>query len=248
MAKRVILGDTISPIKKVFLPGRLKNLDKQILKYVSTKQVSLDLVEMFRATVNQYIPTDTGAIRDHGYVIRLSNSKKEPWGKLTYRNTKDLPYVMYQYVGKIWQPNYAPFTVVATPDGKISCKWTKQWKAVKNRPRHQTALNFRRKHSARWFKVSTTGLRYKVDFYGYKNKNSQPRWVEYAERTNPDWSSDIKRYAEKVYSDAINQIAANKQRKLLRAKKGTASNEANKVIGIKRAVAKHRITRLKKEE
>lgn len=249
MSKRINLGDTITPEIKVKLPARLQHLDKSVLKYVSTKQVSLDLVEMFRNSVNQYIPADTGAIRDHGYVIRLSNNKKLPWGKLTYRNTKNLPYVMYQYVGKIWQPNYAPFTIVATPDGKISCKWTKVWRAVKKRPRHETALNFRRKHSSKWFRVSNLGLRYKVDFYGYKNKLSQPRWVEYAERKNTEWNSAIRTYAERVYSDAINEIAANKQRQALKAKNGKASKTVNQILGMNNNLkVKTRLRKKKREE
>lgn len=232
MAKKT-LKSTITPFYTVCAPGNLQNLGSKMLKHISTKQVALDMVEIFRSAVNPYIPASSGALREKGYRIDLFNNKQKPKGKLVYRSTKAMPYVMYQYVGKIWQPNYAPFTVLATPDGKVSCKWTKEWKAAKKRHRHATALNFRRNHTSKWFKISNTGLRYKVDFYGYRNKDSQPRWVEYTESHDPNFRSNIARYAERVYGDAINQIAAGKQVRALRASgKQKASKTANEVLGI----------------
>lgn len=208
MPRQKVLSTEFSPVKIVLAPGKLRNLDKEILKYVSTKQVSLDIVEIFRTFVNPYIPSDSGTLRENGYNIELMNNKKIPKGKLSYRNTADVPYVLYQYAGRIWKPVYAPFVVSGTPDGKAHCKWTGEWKSSKKYPRHETAIKFRRKHEARWFKAY--GLRYKVDFYGYKNGKSQPHWVEYAAE-HTDWSRSVERYAENVYANAINQIAAAKR-------------------------------------
>lgn len=252
MAKGVNLGSNIDPVKRIFLEGRLKNLDKELLKHISTKQVALDMVEIFRSAVNPYIPSDSGTIREKGYVIQLSNNKKAPWGKLIYRNTKEVPYVMYQYVGKIWRPNFAIFEREMEKFNPKSLKLRPAnikynfvgWRTSKKVPRSPTPLNFRRRKVRRVFKRGNIVKEYTL--YGYHNRNSQPRWVEYAAIKDQNWRSNIRTYAERVYSDAIEQVATDKQQKALRAQKNKPSKTANEILGIKNGVTVR--TRLRKKD
>lgn len=204
-------------IHSYLVPGKLTKL-KDFAKYVNVKQLSYDMAEIFRADVNQYIPSRSGAIRDRGYVIHTSNSKKNPWFKLQYKNKPGIPYVMYQYMGKVWGPNFAIFEPIGIAsykayDLKIQYEHI-GWTSSKKHPRHPTNRNFRRRAAT---KVLDTGK--VIKYAGYSHRNSQPKWMEYAFKNSKglgSWREETNRYVERVYASVLTQQKQAETKKLSR--------------------------------
>lgn len=80
--------------------AKLENPDVDITNLMK-ESAKIVLIEL-----NKYIPKDTGELRKQGFQVTVNKSTKTPWFKITYSNKK-LPYVMYQYYGKIWRHNFA---------------------------------------------------------------------------------------------------------------------------------------------
>lgn len=197
---------------RVYIPRKLRALPTTLKKNVNIKQVCYDCATMFVNSANRFVPKDTGALREKGYKIHISNSKDKPWYKVQYRNTAKLPYVMYQYYGKVWGPNYAKFTgTVSDKITKKKGKWVLQkreadikwdhvgWVSSKNR--HETSRKFRRRKKTIYIAKNK-----KIIINGYKYRGSHPKWVEWAETHSKgfyDYISGNCWYVESVYQAAI---------------------------------------------
>ena len=230
-------------IRVEFAPNRLLKL-KNLSRYVSTKQVAYDMEEIFRNECNTYIPNDAGNLREHGYKVTLSNSKIKPWYKLTYRNTRAVPYTMYQYIGKIRKPNVPIFEREIEKFNPNPYSWKLRparfkyhhvgWFTPKNATTRQTELNFRRKPVNLPLKAAK-GVRKVVHLTGYHNKKSQPKWVEYTQRHGNWWQNETKIYVESVYSSVIEQIANDERKK---AQRNASRKNARGQSRAKKSIAK----------
>lgn len=225
-------------IRTEYVPGKLAQL-KNLSKYVSTKQVAFDMEEIFRAECNQYIPVNQGNIRDHGYHVTLSNNKTKPWYKLSYRNTKALPYVMYQYIGKIRRPNVPIFERNIEKFNPNPHSWVLRkarfkykhigWFTPKNRKTYETNLNFRRRPVNLPLKAAK-GVRKVVHLTGYtNNKSAQPHWVEYTKSNGNFWQTQTRVYVETVYASVLSRMTADAQKNAQRNAVRQASRRNAKV-------------------
>lgn len=156
----------------------IKALDK------ATQKDSINLLaDMFMAEVNKYVPESSGDLKRKGYVLRTyTPSKKPAWFKVTYRNTSKLPYVLYQYYGKVFGPNRAVFSQGPTQNGGagVHIGWVSPI-----HPKQET--NRVLGHPAR----KTIELRdgRVIHITGYtKNPNAQARWLEYVRDTPTVWT------------------------------------------------------------
>lgn len=148
----------------------IKGLDKSLQK----DAVNL-LADMFMEEVNKYVPEDSGALKRGGYVLRTYSPKgKVAWFKVTYRNTKALPYVMYQYNGVVYGPNFAQFD---SAGNQIPGAW-KSGKKPKH-PNNKYPLGTKRTVTLKDGRV--------IHIEGYKNPNSKPGWLEYVRKTPTVW-------------------------------------------------------------
>lgn len=224
-------------VKTQFVPGKLTK-NKDIVKYINTKQVAFDMAELFRTDVNQYIPSRSGTIRDKGYTIQTSNSKIKPWFKLQYKNKPGIPYVMYQYRGKVWAPNFAIFEPVGVLSYKAyDLKLQYEhigWAVSKKHPRHPTNRNFRRRAAT---KVIGEGK--KIVYSGYSHRKSQPEWVDYAYKNSKglgSWKEEIPAYIERVYASALKQQRADAEKRAARKQQrieATRKKQLEKLLGVK---------------
>lgn len=147
----------------------IKGLDKALQK----DAINL-LADMYMEEVNKYVPEDTGALKRDGYVLRTYAPKgKTAWFKVTYRNTSALPYVMYQYRGIVYGPNFAQFDARGNqiPGG---------WRSPKvKRPQTKYPMGTKRTVTLKDGRV--------VHIEGYKNPNSKPGWLGYVRKTPTIW-------------------------------------------------------------
>lgn len=172
-------------------------LDKTIANKLNQKKLSLDLSQMMLKDINKYVPRHTGTLRDEGYNITLGNkSSKGPWFKITYRDTKKVPYVMYQYYGEVWGPNYPKFELEEEFSKNDLVMRQAKFKHVgwnspnkERKSKHPTGRKFRR--SRRKFQIKRGKYRGAwVTITGYtRNRKARPYWIEEAENHKHEWDS-----------------------------------------------------------
>lgn len=178
---------------------KLKNMDKKVAKKIHHKQLSMDLAQMTLKHINQYVPRHSGKLRDKGYRIDLGKNATGTWFKIVYRNTSAVPYVMYQYYGEVYGPNYPTFEIDSLGEGfnkrdlmLRSAKFNYRhagWASSKKFEKQPTGRHFRR--SRKKFQIKAG--RYKgtwVTITGYtRNRKARPFWLEEAQKNTPelDW-------------------------------------------------------------
>lgn len=198
-------------LSKARVSPKWRKLPEKIRRKVNSKKLMWDAAHLVLDSINQYVPEKTGKLKKKGYVLSVSNSKINPWFKIYYRNTSSMPYVMYQYYGKVWGPNIPKFdkkmlriTDIALP--KAEFKYTpKGWYSGKHK--HETYRKFARRKTVVKFKRGPFAGRYAI-INGYtKNKQRvQPKWVEYAERHKDDfggYAQPVKLLIEKTFKKAL---------------------------------------------
>lgn len=160
MADKVnIKFDVTQGINKI-----VKALDESVQKDAMEK-----CGEMLKDHATKYIPTRTGTLANSG-VVKTGVNKHSGWVKLTYSDTPNIKYAMYQYNGIIWDFNHAKFR----KDGSYvwrSPKGAKKVPSPEGRP-----LGVPRTVTCKNGKV--------LHIDGYTNPLSQPKWLEYL-RTEP---------------------------------------------------------------
>ena len=147
------------------------------------------LANSVRKELNTYIPSHTKTMQKEGYEIHVGIKKNiGPYFNLEYRNTPEVPYVMYQYYGKIWEKNYTIFTPVITlskgtvnrfsPANRRGIKrsgnsWMHSgFRTPKGAKKHPTARSI---GIEKWFKQNGTS----VHITGYTKKGKHSEWVDW---------------------------------------------------------------------
>lgn len=162
-----------------------KGVDKIIkgLEVCSQKDTINLLADMYINEVNKYVPESSGELKKNGYVLRTYTPKNKPaWFKVTYRNTKTLPYVMYQYYGTVMGPNRAQFALGPSVDGTaaVHIGW---FSPIKPKLKTSRSLGHPKRHT-----IELRDGRV-IHITGYTvNKKAQHRWVEYVRNTSTVWT------------------------------------------------------------
>lgn len=156
----------------------LKGVDK-----VSQKDTINFIADIFMHEVNKYVPENTGALKQKGYVLRTYTPKRKPsWFKVTYRNTAKLPYVMYQYYGEVWGPNRAVFSQGPSRNGTAAVH-TGWISPIHPKRKTNRVLGHPARHT-----IELRDGRI-INITGYTmNKNAQARWLEYVRNTSTVWT------------------------------------------------------------
>lgn len=165
-----------------------------------------DAAHIVLDSINQYVPEKTGKLKKKGYVLSVSNSKINPWFKIYYRNTSTMPYVMYQYYGKVWGPNYPIFEAENFNPNDLKMRkmrsfHTGKWYSAKKK--HETYRKFARRRKGVKLK---NGRVIKIEGYTTNKQKVQPMWVEYAERHKNDftgYAEPVKLLVERTFRKAL---------------------------------------------
>lgn len=160
--------------------GGLKSVTEQ---RSAARYIGLLLLE----TVKPYVPTDTGKLAEKGMLLHTENRGGHAQVDLHVRNTKAVPYALYQYYGMVWGPNYAT------------------WEGPKSNPKDLKMRYAPAQHSG-WVSPRGKGSKHptnqkigeprtytlkdgrQIIIKGYTNPNSQPRWIEYVRHTPSVWT------------------------------------------------------------
>ena len=174
-------------------PLHMREFLEVVTKY-GTRKTMLSIGESFRHEVNRYIPVgDSRHLQEKGYELKAGITKNQgPYFRLTYRNTPEVPYVMYQYYGEVWGKNYAHWVPTMTLH-----------KAYANPMSEHHTLNIQKSKLTKWEQVgwvSEKGVKKEnthrplgvprtivlkngkiIRIEGYKKKKPKPKpfWVEY---------------------------------------------------------------------
>lgn len=192
-------------------PKNQKTIAKSLNQDVDIKNLMRECAKIVLIECNKYIPKDSGNLRRNGYTININKSTKNPWVMITYHNTKDMPYVMYQYYGKIWRNNYAvleaePFNPNNLKRRQVWLRHTGEWRSSahkvptnKSFHKHPTTFTLYKKvyipgkaakditpKRFNWRK-QMEGRYQKVPYArgvirGYKYAGSKPKWVEIVDK------------------------------------------------------------------
>lgn len=215
--KSTLLGQTQSPYFSLDLNGislftetRGRNsLVSKIEDENVRKQVAIELAYILRDKVSEFVPEDTGKLKRKGYTVK----GKEIGGVkarsiLRYRNTTDVPYVMYQYRGIVYGPNFAQFDA----NGK---QIPGAWKSPNSKHRQtKYPIGVERTVELRDGKL--------VHITGYtKNKNAHKEWMEYVRNTPTIWvplRNEMSDYVKLVYKSIITEQKVAEIRRTAKAK------------------------------
>ena len=137
-------------------------------------------------TVKPYVPTDTGKLAEKGMLLHTTNKYAHAEIDLHVRNTKAVPYALYQYYGKVWGPNYATWEMRKFDWNNLKMSNSPAthvgWVSPKGKgSKHPTNRDIGNAHT-----VTLKDGR-QIVIKGYTNPNSQPRWIEYVRNTPSVW-------------------------------------------------------------
>lgn len=170
----------------------LKKMDKKVARKIHSKQLALELAQMTLKHINRYVPRHSGKLRDKGYHITLGKNTVGAWFKIVYRNTAAVPYVLYQYYGEVYGPNYPTFERESLGEGFN--KRDLMLRAAKFNYRHagwSSSQKFEKQPTGRHFRRSRKKFQVKAGKYkgtwvtitGYtRNKKARPLWLEEAQK------------------------------------------------------------------
>lgn len=201
--------------------GGVKRIVSKIKDEKIQKAIAEDMAHILLDEVNKYVPVNSGKLKNAGYRIKTGTTGISAMSSLSYNNSKKVPYVLYQYYGVVYGPNYATWS------GKKSYKRDKyNLKHPKNRIQH-----------IGWTSKKGKGVKYptnrvlghpkqnvihlkngqEINITGYtKNKNAQAKWLEYVRETPTIWyplRQKMIKYIEQFYSDKINGDLASRYKK-----------------------------------
>lgn len=170
----------------------MTDLAKYATRYGNRKAM-LEMAESLRHKVNQYIPAGrTHKLQNKGYEEHAGTKGGTPYFTLQYRNTEEVPYVMYQYYGEIWGDNYAHWVpnLVRHKEYDIQGPVTKKrGKQIANQQRWQQigwvskkGVKKYNKHKAIGYPRSIdlgNGRRIYIKGYSKRKPRPQPKWLEW---------------------------------------------------------------------
>lgn len=203
-------------LAKASISPELKRLDKEIKSKMTRKDfydLMFDLSEIMLENINQFVPKNTGRLREKGYTRTISNSKTNPWFKIKYGNKGGLRYVMYQYYGKVWGPNYPKFTGEQEKFNPEDLKMRPAhirykhigWYSSVNKK--ETWRHFARRRKTVKFKYGKyKGRVVVINGYTTTPQKIQPGWVEYAEQHQNDFTgfrAPMVRLIETTFRDIL---------------------------------------------
>lgn len=185
--------------------GGLRRIIPKIEDESVRRAVGEDLAYCLLDVVNEYVPENTGALKRAGYKIDFGLVGHKVYSKLSYNNNK-LPYVLYQYYGVVYGPNFATFE-----DEKFNPKDLRRrpmaipkhtgWASPKPKRPQKGSLGHPEKNEI----VLDDGRI--IHITGYTgNKNAQHKWLEYVRTTPTIWyplRQDMIRFIEAVYGGYI---------------------------------------------
>lgn len=152
------------------------------LDFATQKDAVALLSDIFINEVNKYVPEDTGKLKQKGYKLAIHTPKnKTAWFKVTYANTEDLPYVIYQYNGVVYGPNRALFAQGPSRTGAtgVHIGW---YSPISPKRKTNRILG----HPARTTITLRDGRI--INIPGYTgNKQAHAKWLEYVRETSTIW-------------------------------------------------------------
>lgn len=168
-----------------------------------------DLAHILLDKVNEYVPESSGLLKRTGYTIRFAErGAGAVVSSLSYNNSRKVPYVLYQYYGVVYGPNFATFDVekynpkdlrmrsaVISHTGWVSAKGKGSKRPTKN------ILGHPKKHQIEIYPGAICTIT------GYtKNKNAQHKWLEYVRNTATIWyplRQHMIKYVEQFYAQYL---------------------------------------------
>ena len=194
----------------------------QVVTNYGKKKTMTEIAEKLEKKVRQYIPNgDTGKLRNKGYEIKVGIKKGVAYSLLRYRNTEEVPYVLYQYYGRVYGFNYAHWVPVITRKSiyennpyamispqKITSKyeqfgWVSE-KGVKKRPMNRYLGEKRTIHLK-------DGRTIKIDGYSKTKKKPHKKWLEWYVNQPEyyiffnDWRRDVIAEVTQKYQEKLNR-------------------------------------------
>ena len=146
---------------------------------------------MLVQTVEPYVPQKSRTLLRKGMYLHVGGYRHAKID-LRVRNTKKVPYALYQYYGNVWAPNYY------VPDGTDAQNPEYRWVSPKGKKKHQTS---RVLGDRKTFRLSNGTV---VTLNGYTNPNSQPMWLDYVRNNGGIWI----RYTNRVTREIREMFAA----------------------------------------
>lgn len=191
--------------------GGVRRIVSKIKDYNTQKLIADDMAHILLDEVNKYVPVSSGKLKNAGYRIKTGSTGISAISSLSYNSSKKVPYVLYQYYGVVYGPNYATWSGKKTykrdkynlkhPQNRIQhIGWTsKKGKGVKhptNRVLGHPTQNVIHLKDGR-----------EINITGYTgNKNAKAKWLEYVRTTPTIWyplRQKMIKYIEQFYSGAI---------------------------------------------
>lgn len=173
---------------KYFVDSIIAGLKEDSKKKIRDKSsVAWFIGNLLYQTVLPYVPAETGKLAEKGMKLTSKARGSHAEISLDVRNTKAVPYALYQYYGMVWGPNYAT------------------WEGPKFNPKDLKMRYAIAQHSG-WVSPRGKGSKHptnqkigvprtytlkdgrQIIVKGYTNPNSQPKWLEYVRHTPAIWT------------------------------------------------------------
>jgi hypothetical protein len=163
------------------------------------------IANMLVATIHPYVPRNSGTLATEGLYVGINKGLTgHAEIDIRYRNTTNVKYVLYQYYGIVYGPNYAT------------------WEQRAFNPRDLRKSHSPATHSG-WVSPRGKGTKHPtggklgkprpplrlpdgriITYSGYTNPNSHAKWLEYVRDTSSIWSplmKDIQKEIKAMFDD-----------------------------------------------
>lgn len=180
--------------------GGLKSVTEQraVAKYIGL---------LLYSYVLPYVPAETGKLAEKGMFLHTENRAGHAQIDLHVRNTKKVPYALYQYYGYVWGPNYMVWEQpkYTKKDIMKNLKMSAQplnarWVSPKGKPKHPTGQKIGEP------RTYTLADGRQIVIKGYTNPRSQPRWLEYVRHNISIWkpfTDDVTRAVRAKWGEQV---------------------------------------------
>lgn len=180
---------------KYFVDSIMAGLEENSKEKIRDKSsVAWFIGNLLYQTVLPYVPEETGKLAAKGMKLTSKAKGSHAEISLDVRNTKAVPYALYQYYGKVWGPNYATWGY-----DKVDTK-------KKHQPNSFYTMRRMNIVQSGWVSPKGKGAKHptnqdigvprtytlkdgrQIVVKGYTNPNSQPKWLEYVRHTPAIWT------------------------------------------------------------
>ena len=188
---------------KVVISGDVKYVAKKFQSKTLNKTVMTALSNRMLREVNKYVPRRTGNLKMFGYKIEYGRTATQSrYFKIIYRNTPKMPYIMYQYNGEVYGPNFpifaqGPNRFTATPGVQTGWK-SRKGKGTK-KPMGREIGHRRTMYDKYHRKVLVTGYT--------KNRKAHKQWLDYVRNTPKIWKP-LKKELAKIVTERHKEVIA----------------------------------------